>query len=137
MMSNANTIQWNPGITLHQVELAVIEKAFAYFKENKTQTAAGLKIAIRTLDEKLLEIAKLKAEEKARAEERQIDDAIFLRRSRGLPLLPEQQAFIEAGLRMQSIAELETEQSVPVPVGKDVSRVLPKDAHRSSASGRR
>jgi hypothetical protein len=44
---------WQPGMSLEDVEKAVIQQAFAHFKKNKTQTALSLGIAIRTLDTKL------------------------------------------------------------------------------------
>lgn len=44
---------WQPGITLDQVEKQVIKKAYRFFENNKTRTAAALDIAIRTLDAKL------------------------------------------------------------------------------------
>lgn len=53
-------IIWQPGITLEQIEKQVILKAFAFFRQNKTQTANALDIAIRTLDHKLEEYGKRK-----------------------------------------------------------------------------
>lgn len=44
---------WQPGRTLEEIERETIEKAFRFYQGNKTQTAASLGIAIRTLDNKL------------------------------------------------------------------------------------
>jgi len=44
---------WQPGRTLEEVERETIERAFRFYQGNKTQTAASLGIAIRTLDAKL------------------------------------------------------------------------------------
>ena len=58
-------IIWQPGVTLEEVEKAVIMRALHYHQNNKTQTAMALKIAIRTLDNKL---AKYKAEAEQKKE---------------------------------------------------------------------
>jgi len=44
---------WSPGRTLEEIEKAVILEAIRFFRNNKTQTALALGIAIRTLDYKL------------------------------------------------------------------------------------
>lgn len=46
-------INWQPGITIDDVEKQVIEKALRWFNGNKTKTAQSLGIAVRTLDNKL------------------------------------------------------------------------------------
>lgn len=48
-----NNTEWSPGVTLDELEKAVIEKAMRYYEGNKTRTASSLGIAIRTLDNKL------------------------------------------------------------------------------------
>jgi DNA-binding NtrC family response regulator len=46
-------ILWQPGVTLEDIEKQVIQKAFSFYRGNKTATAKSLGIAIRTLDAKL------------------------------------------------------------------------------------
>lgn len=46
-------INWQPGITLEEIEKQVILKAYSYFQNNKTKTAQSLDIAVRTLDAKI------------------------------------------------------------------------------------
>lgn len=58
---------WSPGMTLEDVEKEAILAAFKFFRGNKTQTAASLGIAIRTLDYK---IAKYQADEAAKEEKK-------------------------------------------------------------------
>lgn len=68
-------IQWNPGMTLEEVEKQIILQALEFHKGNKTQTAAALGCARNTIDNKLLAYEKesknqdrLDAEEKAERE---------------------------------------------------------------------
>jgi hypothetical protein len=54
MFQNPNVnINWVPGITLEEMEKHCILAAYKFCRENKTQTAGMLGIAIRTLDNKL------------------------------------------------------------------------------------
>ena len=46
-------INWQPGITLEEIEKQVILKALEFYQGNKTKTALSLGIAVRTLDNKL------------------------------------------------------------------------------------
>lgn len=46
-------MEWQPGLTLDDVEKRAIQKAFSFFHKNKTQTANALGIAVRTLDSKI------------------------------------------------------------------------------------
>lgn len=48
-------ITYMPGVTLYEIEKAYIIKAFRFYQGNKTMTARSLGIAIRTLDNKLLQ----------------------------------------------------------------------------------
>jgi len=52
-MSLGATQGWSPGMKLDDVEKEAILAAFQFYHKNKTQTAAALGIAIRTLDYKL------------------------------------------------------------------------------------
>jgi transcriptional regulator with PAS, ATPase and Fis domain len=40
---------WRPGQTLHEVKIQAISEALYYYKGNKTMTAKGLGISIRSL----------------------------------------------------------------------------------------
>lgn len=46
-------VQWQPGITLAQMEKDIIYKALKFFQGNKVQTASALGITARTLYNKL------------------------------------------------------------------------------------
>jgi len=48
-----STLGWSPGMRLEDVERETILEALKFYHGNKTQTAASLGIAIRTLDYKL------------------------------------------------------------------------------------
>lgn len=56
---------WTPSMTLEDVEKEVIKEAFAFHRQNKTQTSIALGISIRTLDSKL---AKYGSKKKAKPE---------------------------------------------------------------------
>lgn len=70
-MSYGQAVQWMPGMTLEQMEKSIIEAAYRWYRQNKTQTAAALGISIRTLDNKL---------EKYDADKRADDDAFEQRK---------------------------------------------------------
>lgn len=58
---------WCPGMTLEDTERETILAAFRFYRFNKTQTAAALSVAIRTLDYKIAryrELGLLKEEER-------------------------------------------------------------------------
>lgn len=46
-------INWQPGITLEEIEKEVILKALQFYHGNKTHTANALGISIRTIQNKL------------------------------------------------------------------------------------
>lgn len=46
-------INWQPGLTLEDIEKEVILKALSFYHGNKTRTAEALGVAIRTIDNKL------------------------------------------------------------------------------------
>lgn len=76
-------IIWSPGVTLDQIERQVIEKAFAFFRKNKTQTAQALGIAIRTLENKFERYEKEDAAALEAQAQREQAAADFQRRCRG------------------------------------------------------
>lgn len=44
---------WSPGRTLEDIERAVILSALQFYRGNKTQTAEALKIAVRTIHNRI------------------------------------------------------------------------------------
>jgi hypothetical protein len=66
---NMSDIVWSPGVTLNDIEKAAIIKAFRFFGNNKTATAAALGISIRTLDNKLERYAEEAKQEEIKAAE--------------------------------------------------------------------
>jgi hypothetical protein len=48
-----NNVIWSPGISLDALEKMVIRKAYRFYHQNKVATANALKIAVRTLDNRL------------------------------------------------------------------------------------
>jgi len=70
MQGNNINVNWVPGITLEEMEKQCILSAFKFYRENKTQTAGALGIAIRTLDSKLEKYQEdFNAEERRAAQE--------------------------------------------------------------------
>lgn len=144
-MSTTETIHWSPGVTLENIERQVIEKAFTFYKGNKTATASALGIAIRTLDNKLEKYELDDKSEKARHEQRQKDRDHWLRRSRGehVPAEPEHNltgadgAQAEAGIRGKSATDTSAQSAMPVPEREEIQGVSPKSAAAGGARGRR
>ena len=56
-----NMVMWQPGMTLKEMELEVIEASYNYHNQKKVATARALGIAKRTLDKKIKELEKLNA----------------------------------------------------------------------------
>jgi hypothetical protein len=57
-------MSWQPGVTLEDIERETIKQALAFYRGNKTKTAASLDIAIRTLDYKLEKYRQLEEAQK-------------------------------------------------------------------------
>lgn len=88
-MDMHNMIAWTPGITLDDIERQVIEKAFNFFRYNKTATANSLGISIRTLENKLNRYRQLDFEHRRKMHEIEENRREFNARSRGLPFIPQ------------------------------------------------
>ncbi len=67
-------VQWQPGMTIDDIERDVIMKAYRFYGQNKTKTAESLGIAVRTLDAKLQSYDLLKAENERKLDERRAKD---------------------------------------------------------------
>ncbi len=133
-------VQWSPGVTLEQMERQVIETAYRFYKNNKSQTARALDIAIRTLETKLEKYAGDDRSSNANLDGVRQRREEFLKRERGLPAgvesvngidignarfdrPPEGEAFGDRpnqGVRMESAAHSAKEHEMPVSVGKKV-----------------
>ena len=104
-------MDWQPGTSLDAAEKAIILKAYAFYKQNKTQTAQSLGIAIRTLDTKL---ERYEHENKMDLEKKAVEKArhdVFLRKQRGnppndigLPYVPYEPELREDSLERHRIA---------------------------------
>lgn len=84
-----NQVYWSPGMKISEVERLIIKAALNHFKGNKTATSISLGISVRTLDKRIEE---LKAEDALQAErvaKAQAEREDFLRRSRGIPSVPQ------------------------------------------------
>lgn len=74
---------WMPGKTLEQIEKEAIQQAFKFYQGNKTQTAASLGIAIRTLDSKLEKYEAERIDHEKRMKDADEREKLFRDRSRG------------------------------------------------------
>lgn len=129
------TVYWSPGMSLEVLEQLVIQKAYKHYQGNKTATANSLGIAIRTLDAKLDKYEMNEIDKEAQHAQRRNDREYQLARARGInPSFSVDGAFVQngsqasEGLRPQPIINATAQQSVPLPVGKEVQEVLPKSA---------
>jgi hypothetical protein len=77
-------IFWQPGITLEEIQNNIIKTAFAYYKQNKTQTSQSLGIAIRTLEIKLKKMADDEAAQKEQIHTTKFERRNQLARERGI-----------------------------------------------------
>lgn len=82
---NTGLVFWSPGLSLDELEKQVILAAYKFHHNNKTATAASLKIAIRTLDNKLERYAEQEKAARDAKELEQMKRADFDRRQRGNP----------------------------------------------------
>jgi Bacterial regulatory protein, Fis family len=113
---------WRPGMTLEDVDKAAILDAFRFFQGNKTRTAKGLNIAIRTLDAKLAMY--LPKEEKkdgrnpAIAPKTDANRAVF------------ESVAASQRVHLESAPKISEEQPVPVREQKEVQKVLPEQSSK-------
>jgi DNA-binding NtrC family response regulator len=59
-------VYWTPGMSLDELEKIAIKKAMSFYDHNKDKTSTSLKIARRTLDNKLAKYDKEELEQRAR-----------------------------------------------------------------------
>ncbi len=152
-MSSTN---WQPGMTLEDIEKNVILKAFEYYKGNKQTTSMSLGISARTLETKL---AAYKAAPEAikgaeAAMKRKIESSMihfFGSKERvaltlGMTVEQVSKKLVEyamengnglqanGGLRVQPAAEVSEKPPVSVREPGEVQNVLPRQAAQSSKS---
>ncbi len=101
-------MNWQPGVSLAEVEKRTILAALKFFQGNKTRTAQSLDIAIRTLDNKL---------------------ELY---GRGKEVTPEPNPNqrigpdTSSGLHVESFKKHAEERSLPMRESKEVQKVPPK-----------
>lgn len=123
-------INWVPGETLELVEQMTIEQALNFYRGNKTQTAASLGIAIRTLDNKL-NIYMENRKSLERTYERQQKDREFqLARAKG-QAPANSLSSAEPWMRMEPDAEVGAESKMSMSERAEVQEVLPRQAPAS------
>ena len=142
-------IAWSPGVTLEDIERAVIMKAYKFYQNNKTATSNALGIAIRTLDSKL---EKYESDARAQADRdaaERTKDRDFLARQRGpIQNLATTEAVQRAqvaasvhgpnaGVRLESAEKAAAQQAVPVSQPQKVQSVLPAQAPSRHSRGAR
>lgn len=147
-MSAVYSISWSPGVTLEGVERQAVEMAYRFYNQNKTQTARALDIAIRTLEAKLEKYAIDDNQTEKAILDRRFNEENFRRRQRGLAPIaggPEGALHLsgregkrevgkaEPGVRLEPASRAAEESGVPLPVRREVQKVLPPQtsAHRS------
>jgi hypothetical protein len=133
-----NEVLWSPGMSIAALEQLVIQKAYRFYRQNKTATANSLGISIRTLDNKLEKYELEAMAQKDRDAEEEQRRADFLARSRGIAPAQYDSATgkinsvgAHAGVHVQSIANATPQQSMPLPERKEVQSVLPTKATQS------
>lgn len=143
-----NDIVWHPGMTLEDMEQAVIVRALKTYG-NKAVTAQRLGIAVRTLDARLEKYAADEKARKAKADEQRERDLQFLDKCRNgrdsrfasrvpsppaetkaAPVSPE----AEAGDGAQPSSESPPQQPVSLPQRQEVQGMPPAKA---AAGGQR
>jgi hypothetical protein len=138
-----NFIPYSPSLTLEAVEKEVILRHYAFYHENKTQTAAALGITARTLYDKLEKYAEDEKEEEKRRAEKQRQTDEFIRRSRGSigapyysPTDPARVDETRPRIRMEPAESAPAKQGVPLPQREEVQGVLPEPASRGGTGKR-
>lgn len=124
-------MDFNPNLSLEEIERLAILHRMQWCRNNKTQTASSLGIAIRTLDAKLEKYGNENDKRAADIEQERIRNAAILARMRGIT--PE--AFREAGSaingsvspgpRLESITNAPAQQSLPMSESEKVQELLP------------
>lgn len=156
-MNPSVSVNWVPGMTLEEMEKQCILKAFQWCRNNKTQCAGMLGIAIRTLENKLekyqkdggdydeqkLARQKVREYELGRARGKLITEyngvGSGYQISKNLPPPVESTATVlsngvetQGGPRMEPTTNPSAKQSVPLLKQEEIQSVLPKNAPQNS-----
>lgn len=121
-------IQYEPGMTVDSAEREIIEQAMRFYHGNKTQVAASIGIAPRTLDNKLGLYEKLRNERGLVEVKLEGERAAFLERARGYA----PSGYANERPRMEPAAQIPTQQSMPMSEQKEVQKVLSENTSQSS-----
>lgn len=130
------SVSWNPGMKLEVLEQIAIERAYVFFRKNKTATANSLGISIRTLDNKLEKYSELASLENIQNEERKQDRENQLARARS-GYTPQAVEGSGSGLRVESSSNFSAQQSLSVSERLEVQELLPRQAPSSGSNRRR
>jgi hypothetical protein len=132
---SGDVIVWSPGVKLETIERQVIEKAFRFYKENKTATASALGISVRTLDNKFAQYTEQDKTMTERGNVRRQDRDTWLARARGLAPVPQHNSPRQAvsaeaggGVRVEPATATSAELAVSVHERPKVQDVLPTKA---------
>lgn len=135
----SDVIMWSPGVKLETIERQVIEKAFRFYKENKTATASALGISVRTLDNKFAQYVEQDKTVTEHENVRRQGRDTWLARARGLAPVPQHHTArpaasseANAGVRMEPATAASAELAVSVHERPKVQDVLPT---KSAAGG--
>jgi hypothetical protein len=121
---------WQPGMSLAQVEKTAILQAFRFYRGNKASVASALGVSIETLTLKLDSYQKEEKEQERITHEHRKQREEFQQRSRGThPATPAPAggtsfSSTDAGVSVEPAAHPAQEQAVPVPERKEVQSVL-------------
>lgn len=134
-------LQWQPGMTLDEVERICIEAAYSFYHKNKTQTSIALGISIRTLDAKLEKYAdeqRIRVEKQAAdvIRNKEINDRLrgIIPNAQSAKYKSEDLPSATTGLRLESPSQTPAKYDVPVQVEHKVQEVLPS---QTASSGKK
>lgn len=119
-------ITWQPGVTLEQMEKMIIEKALVFYQGNKTQAAASLGIAIKTLYNKLDQYQNEKLALAAEREKEENERQAKIKHQRGPTIST------PAWNGVESTSENSEELPLPLPQRQEVQSLPLKSASGSS-----
>lgn len=131
---------WSPGMKLEYLEKMAIEEALKFYRGNKTQTAAALGIAIRTLDAKLEIYENERIENERRQEQFRKEREAFIARSKGnapaIEFVHSPNQGPAQRFHVEPTAQISTEQTLPMQERQEVQKVLPSTTpgHRQRRS---
>jgi len=128
-------VLWSPGMSIEDLEQLVIEKAYKFYRRNKTATANSLGISIRTLDARLEKYETHLLEEAERNDTFRRTREAHLARARGVHPAQFNNATAETasyptlnGVHVESLANASAQPNVSLSESAEIQEVLPKQA---------